>query len=200
MGFEEVIRAGRDADDAVQVVKKPAHGRKNIYQRTTVEAMIEQGGRVIAFMESEYGKDRADEIIAGMILSKLSPDSLLSKGKAVADVDAADVNEPWGFWKPKAKVDWGFWRRFLEEEVQVQYTDKQRKSYYRALQWVANQRAGGATALAALRGARRRGSYRGDGGALNSRRAAGFVLLPCRIRRDSKEAVPRYRSNCTICL
>ena len=174
MGFEEVIRAGRDADDAVQVVKKPAHGRKNIYQRTTVEAMIEQGGRVIAFMESEYGKDRADEIIAGMILSKLSPDSLLSKGKAVADVDAADVNEPWGFWKPKAKVDWGFWRRFLEEELHVPYNTRQRLHFYKALRWVANHRAGGATSLVALRGNRRRGSQRGDGGALNRRRAVGL--------------------------
>ena len=58
--------------------------------------------------------------------------------------------------------------------MQSQHTHRQRKSYYRALQWVANQRAGGATALAALRGARRRGSYRGDGGALNSRRAPGL--------------------------
>ena len=179
MDFEDVIRAGRDVDDAVQGVKKPGRKRSNILVSTTVDAMIEKGGRVIAFMESEYGKDRADEILAGMILSKLSPDSLPSQGKAVADVYSGDVNEPWGFWMPKAKVDWGFWRRFLEDELHVPYNTRQRLHFYKALRWVANHRAGGATSLAALRGQRRRMSLRGHGGALNSRRAAGlgFALL-----------------------
>ena len=61
----------------------------------------------------------------------------------------------------------------------MQYTDRQRKSFYRAVQFVAQRRAEGAASLAAKRGRRRRGSCRGEGGALNRRLAPGlgFALL-----------------------
>ena len=77
------------------------------------------------------------------------------------------------------QLPWGFWRRFLEVEMKVQYTARQRLSFSRALKFVAQRRAEGAASLAAKRGRRRRGSCRGEGGALNRRLAPGlgFALL-----------------------
>jgi hypothetical protein len=76
-------------------------------------------------------------------------------------------------------IPYGFWRRFITEDLKSQYSDRKRMQLLRALRFYVQRKMGGACTPAAMRGMRDRHSCRSKGGALNSRKAAGlgFALL-----------------------
>ena len=78
-----------------------------------------------------------------------------------------------------ACLPYGFWRRFMTEEMEIPYTARKRMQLVRALQFYVLRMQDGASTSAAMRGMRDRQSCRSKGGALNSRKAAGlgFALL-----------------------
>jgi hypothetical protein len=76
-------------------------------------------------------------------------------------------------------VPYGFWRQFVTEELHVQYNDRRRMQTLRALSFYAVRIEAGAKTRQALRGMRKRKSFRASGGASNAMKAPGlgFSLL-----------------------
>ena len=118
--------------DEVRAVRQRAAPHKQyVLQGQSVEATIARGEQAIAFMQERYGRDRTEEILAGML-------------PPVRDSEASSPGLPVERRRAKAVV------------------------------YVVQKRGEGATCLSAQRGFRKRGSRRGDGGALNSLLAPGL--------------------------
>ena len=149
MSFVEVLRGGPVAP----VTPVPASRKQYMKAGKTVDEAIEQGKRVMAYIPRHYGQARADEILSGLRLKARALQATTNGPPAIEDVDA-----------PSTKFSWGFWRQFLEDDVKVQFTQRQRKSYARSFRFYLQQQALGSTSLAALRGPREKGSFRGHGG------------------------------------
>ena len=121
------------------------------------------------------GQAKAEAILDGVIQDlwpKRRPG--LGTGAMVIDVDASRIERRQ---KAQSRVDWGFWRRFLEDEMQIKFDDRRRMRFYRALKFVAHRRAEGSTSLSALRGEPANGSSRSRGGAVNARKACALMLM-----------------------
>ena len=147
--------------DEVRAVRQRAAPHKQyVLQGQSVEATIARGEQAIAFMQERYGRDRTEEILAGM-LPPVRDSEASSQGLAVDRRRAKSVPH-------------GFWRAFLEDAMRQRYTDALRVSLRKAVVYVVQKRGEGATCLSAQRGFRKRGSRRGDGGALNSLLAPGL--------------------------
>ena len=156
----------------VHVDRRPSK-RQYLLQSQNVEATIAHGQRVLDFMHQQYGKEKTEAVLSGMILDMWpSRRQGLGMGSIVIDVDACSLNAEGG--AHKVKVEWGFWRKFLEDEMHVRFDARQRQRFYRALKFVVLKRAGGAKSLSSLRGERQRNSCRGNGGALNGRKGCGL--------------------------
>ena len=159
--FEWTIqRRVRDPDEVGVTRRKAAPRKQYVLQGQYVEATITRGEQAIAFMQERYGRDRTEEILAGM-LPLVRDSEASSQGLAVDRRRAKSVPH-------------GFWRAFLEGARGQRYTDSLRTSLRKAVVYVAQKRGEGATYLAAQRGSRKRFSKRGDGGALNSLLAPGL--------------------------
>ena len=78
-----------------------------------------------------------------------------------------------------ACLPYGFWRRFCDEDLATQYTDRKRMQLIRALTFYVQRKRTGASTRAGMRGMRASASCRSSGGADNSQRAPGlgFALL-----------------------
>ena len=166
MSFAHLLR-GRPVPN---IGEKATFRRQHLNNKRPVEAQIEHGQRAIAHMVRRYGQTRADELLEGMV-AEWSRNSTTGAGGIHCDPIDVDADEEK---RPAKRCCWGFWRSFLEDEIGLQYTARQRKHFHRALVFVARRRLEGAKTQAAMRGARKRGSFRGDGGALNSRLAPGL--------------------------
>ena len=125
----------------VQIDRRPPK-RQYLLQSQNVEATIAHGQRVLDFMHQQYGKEKAEAVLSGMILDMWpSRRQGLGMGSIVIDVDACSLNAEGG--AHKVKVKWGFWRKFLEDEMHIRFDARQRQRFYRALKFVVLKRAGG---------------------------------------------------------
>ena len=146
-----------------------------------MDAKLDLGERVVAFMKETYGVDRAEAELAKVAkrlatqpLGGSQPNRIEAPSQdAPRDVhDLVDVDEPIG-------LPYGFWRSFVEEELRSEFNNRRKMQMIRSLEMYVLGRGRGANTRAALRGFRRPRSHRSDGGALNHRKAAGlgFCLL-----------------------
>ena len=145
---------------------------KHKYEKQTVEASIELGERVATFLESIYGKERS-----GLMLEKVAQRGKGSQpspaaGPVIVDLMEEEASDS----KGRDGLPYGFWRRFMEEEMALQYAQRKKMQLIRALQLYVLRKQEGASTPAAMRGMRDRHSCRSKGGALNSRKAAGLGL------------------------
>ena len=190
MSFAALLR-GRTAVNGQPVQAKR---RQHKYDKKTVEASIELGKRVATFMELLYGCERSalmlEKVASGgkgsqPSLANGSQPSLANGSQpspaadlVIMDLVEAEASDSDGVDHSPA-LPYGFWRRFCQEEMKMQYTNRKRMQFSRSLKFYVLRKQDGASTIAAMRGMRDRGSCRSSGGALNSRKAAGlgFALL-----------------------
>ena len=157
--------------------------RQYKYDKHSVESNIQFGERAVAFMSSTHGAEKAAQILANVLQrakgSQPCPvdDVVILDGPNGAACDpTSDIESGCGY---GAFVPYGFWRRFIEDELNVQFTARKKMQMVRALNFYLLRKDKGACTMTALRGMRHRYSCRSNGGALNSQKAAGlgFALL-----------------------
>ena len=156
----------RRADDAARAPRR----RQYVKQGHDIEAILCHGQKAIAYVHAQYGTEKAEAILDAMTPQRRPG---LGTGSRVINADACPLEaqrEP-----RRTRVDWGFWRRFIEDEMQIRYDHRQRVRFSRALKFVLQKRAEGATSLSALRGERKPKSFRTHGGATNSMKARGLA-------------------------
>ena len=73
-------------------------------------------------------------------------------------------------------IPYGFWGRFMEEDMQIVPSDRKQTQLRRCLTYYVLSRNAGARTTSAMRGMHDRGSCRGHGAALNARKAPGLDL------------------------
>ena len=78
------------------------------------------------------------------------------------EIDSSDGEGP----RRDAALPYGFWRLFIEKDMESQYTNRLRMQLKRALGFYVLRKKAGANTLSAMRGMRPRYSCRSDGGAL----------------------------------
>ena len=121
--FGELL-CGKDGQPAA--VACPARRRKYVYQKTSIEATISHGERVLAALIRVQGQSRADDIISAILQSGSQP---RGDGGGM-DVDASRRRVP--------RMQWGFWRRFFKEEMGVQHTRSRERLARKALKHVVS--------------------------------------------------------------
>ena len=166
MSFAALLRGPQAVPG--ETVRAPR--RQHKYESKTVDASIALGERAATFLESLYGHERSAQM-----LKKVAQRAKGSQPRPAVDlVIVSDSDSDHG-----ACLPYGFWRRFMTEEMEIPYTARKRMQLVRALQFYVLRKQEGASTPAAMRGMRDRQSRRSKGGALNSRKAAGldFVLL-----------------------
>jgi len=177
--------------------------KQHKYDKRSVEASIELGQRVATFLESTYGHERSARILENVAHRVLGSQPICATQNPmivlVEEEDAsggADAGE-------SVCLPYGFWRRFMEDDMKIQYTRRKKMQMYRSLQFYVERKHAGASTVAAMRGKRDSGSCRSGGGAHNSQRAAGlgFMLLQffvdhiqvLRLRADSEILLKKAR-------
>ena len=167
MGFADFLRGGPAAKAAP--IKKLPQVRKHRNEKVPVEASIQTGERIVAFMESKYGAEKTQ-----ILLEDVERRANGSQPILVCDADGDDNHA-----RAAGGLPHGFWKMFCLEEMQVAYTNQSRCKYGRALRYYVSRKAEGAQTLTSMRGMRKPKSCRSDGGALNAQKARGlaFTLL-----------------------
>ena len=112
--------------------------RQHKYTGRTIDADIDEGLRIQAFARIRYGAE------------------------ATADLVQQAAGVACGHAMP-----YGFYRKYIEEELNVKYTHAKRQALRRSFQEFAERTVLGAATRVAFRGIRKRGSYRGSGGKNN---------------------------------
>ena len=95
----------RKRSAVVTIDKRPVK-RQHVLQSQSVEATIAHGQRVVDYMHQEYGKEKAEAILNGMIAEMWPPRRPgLGMGSTVIDVDAYSLDAEGG--AHELKVEWG---------------------------------------------------------------------------------------------
>ena len=151
--------------------------RQYKYEKCSVEAKIELGGRAATFLQSVYGQERATLILNGLAERANGSQPSFDDDAEIIDLDESAPSQVLADNRPC--IPYGFWRRFMVEELAIQPTDRKRKQLFRSLQFYVLRKREGASTPAAMRGMRAPNSCRDSGGAFNSRKAPGlgFALL-----------------------
>ena len=126
----------------------------HIREAQAVEASIAHGERVVQFMRSRYGDEKAEDMLS----------DIAAAGRPAGRPVVINVDGPR---ERKNAMMWGFWRAFIEEEMQVKFDSRKRMRYLRALRFYLQRREEGAVTLCGLRGDRKVRSRRLDGGNRN---------------------------------
>ena len=168
MSFAALLRG------PVAVGGHPVHStrKQHLYDKGSVEASIEWGELVVTFMESTYGHERSALILEKVARRASGSQPSLATDPMVVDLDEEDVDN-------SVCIPYGFWRRFMEDDMKIQYTSRKKMQMYRSLLFYVGRKQVGASTSAAMRGMRDRGSCRSSGGAFNNQKAQGlgFMLL-----------------------
>jgi len=172
-GFGDLLR-GPAAKDTHGPLSQHVSRRRHLYDRRNIESQIELGVRVAAFMELEYGHLRSKDMLQH-ILRRAIGSQPSSTADPIEVIDLVEVEDE----DASHRLPFGFWRKFIKYELLSQYSKKKVMQLSRSLELIVLRKHHGAVTSAGMRGMRDKHSYRSDGGALNSRKAAGlgFMLL-----------------------
>ena len=147
------------------------------YNKSTVEKDIQLGERMATFIRTYYGDERSAAMFANISRRATArAETARSQDHALPqEIDSSDGEGP----RRDGALPYGFWRLFIEKDMESQYTNRLRMQLKRALDFYLLRKKAGANTLSAMRGMRPRNSCRSDGGALNARKGSGldFALL-----------------------
>ena len=177
MAFHEMARSARAAEAApTRVVKKQ---KQHKLDKHTVESNLEHGERAAAFMETLYGREKAVDLLAKVARRASGSQPSPAADATVVDLTGADDPGCGGDNGARRILPYGFWRKFMEDDLIQAYSARKRIQFYRALVFYALRKLTGASTLAAMRGMRDRNSCRDNGGASNAEKGIGlgFNLL-----------------------
>jgi len=166
MSFVALLR-GQDG-------RKAEYKKKYIRDAVKVEKLIEQGKQVHAFLEQNYGYEKASEILR----THGSQPRRAGHSQPSGSQPRQEHNKP-GDEPGTVSMPYGFWRRFMQDAIGTAFSKRKRQQLMRSFKYYAERRAAGATTDLALRHDRKVGSCRGSGGSQNHRRVPGlgFALL-----------------------
>ena len=156
----------------------PAARKQHKYDPRSVEASIELGERVVRFLEATFGPESSFMLEKVATRARGSQPSRATDPVIVDLVGEEDADSQCSG-DHSADLPYGFWRRFMTEDMHIQYTHRKRMQLTRSLQFYLLRKQEGASTMFAMRGMRDRGHCRSSGGSLNARKAAGlgFQLL-----------------------
>ena len=139
-----------------------------LYEKHALNARIALGERVVRCLNTLYGKTKADDIMAGVA----------QRANGFQPRPGDDDSDPMATSKNHC-IPYGFWRKFIEEELHSPNSRRKQAQLRRSLTFYVSRIQAGACTPAVMRGMRKPGSCRGDGSSPNSRKAAGldFALL-----------------------
>ena len=151
--------------------KGPKRSAK-VYVRSgaKLDNQIGQAELIIEALKRELGCEKTEELLLYMA----------TQGSQPSDGDVQVVSESDEDGTPKVKcVPYGFWQRFIRDEMRLRYSVMKKQQLFRALQQYAIQRQQGCQTRVARRGKRKGSSLRSSGGAENATKALGlgFMLL-----------------------
>ena len=157
------------------------------YDARKVEASIELGERVAGFIRSTYGPERADRMLEDVARRATRGSQPSRSGSqpsrpidpVIIDLVEEDLADSPLDDDPTTVLPYGFWRRFMTEDMEIEFSRKKRMQLSRSLTFYVLRKQEGAETISAMRGLRDRGSCRSNGGSLNARKAGGlgFQLL-----------------------
>jgi hypothetical protein len=132
MSFAAFLRAPIET----HAIPKRAARRQHVYEAKQVDAQIDDGQRIEVFMKLLYGAERSADMmqqIARRAGRERCPPALILRmkrakspkpGDALVDLVTSDSDgNAKTFNMPK-----GFWKRFMEEDLHVQYTNRKKCS------------------------------------------------------------------------
>ena len=124
MSFAELLRGPSPASGGA----KKAQRRQHKYEKQSVEKNIELGGRAAAFLQFIWGEDKAEEMLENLAQRANGSQPSSAADPMIVDLDGAeDPNAAMAPSQDKgACLPYGFWRRFITDELGMQYTDRKR--------------------------------------------------------------------------
>ena len=164
----------KHAIPAMQVKPSKLHKRDHI----RLDAQIDLAERIVISLKSEIGNQNTAALLVSWGKKHGSqPSRAIDDGefRVVDDSDDGATDHSHSV----KRVPYGFWQRFVRDELDQKYTDKKKTQLLRALQQYAIQKREGCQTRVSLRGYRKGSSFRGSGGANNATKASGlgFELL-----------------------
>ena len=145
--------------------------RQHRHTSLDVDAKLELGERVQQSLKALLGEEQASLVAReASSCEPIDADDPIYADNSGSQPTAASE---------RTRLPYGFWKRFVEEELCLEYTTHKRLQMYRAwVRYVKARQSGGKTRVA-MRGDCKRGCSRTGGGALNAQKATGlgFMLL-----------------------
>ena len=141
-----------------------------------MEFDIEHGGRAAAFLQSIWGEERAEQMLETLLQRANGSQPSAAGDPVIVDLDGA--GDPNGS-QPSLRhqgacLPYGFWRRFMTEDLGTQYTNRKKMQLLRALKFYVQRKRDGASTPAAMRGMRAPNSCRGHGGGFQLSEGGGL--------------------------
>ena len=158
ISFAAILR-GPDADGAGA---RRAATRQYKYDKRSVEASIQFGRRVATFMQSLYGQEPAESILKEIAKRAKGSQPRSADDPEIDDLDASDPSHVAADWR--RCIPYGFWQRFMREELAIAPNARKRMQLMRSLQFYALRKQQGAITFAAMRDMRVAHSCRSAGG------------------------------------
>ena len=175
MSFAGML-GGPDEENKKQ--KKPARLYRN--EGAILDGQILQGQRIVAALERCYGHDYTAKHLVFLATKQngSQPSTLSAHGRSEVGDDMAlspaphlpmDDDGP-----RESKMVYGFWVRFIKEELLLTMSKRMKMKLQRALQAYAVRQHRGCQTPAGFRGMRRGGSKRSSGQNQNRTKAVGL--------------------------
>ena len=141
----------------------------------SLDAQLDDGERIVARLTSEIGAQKTSELLEGIAKKELRRENRCAQSKAggvqprVVDlISDDDKNED------DVNIPYGFWRRFIEEDLNLAPSNSRRMRAIRALKAHAVRAYQGCKTRLSARGLRHGKSKRSNGGAHNATKTIGL--------------------------
>ena len=187
MSFADLSRAAQ----TVQPQGKKGPRQRN--QKVAVEASIGHGKRISAFLERIYGPATAHGLLQKVAARANGSQPSRASDPNIDEEESDDCDAG-----PSKKImPYGFWRRYVENEMRLEWSKRTMVMLGRALSFYVQRKESGAITHVALLGMRAVNSCRSDGGSKNSEKAGGvgFALLQFFV-----DYVQRLKSRSDACM
>ena len=165
MSYAAFLRAASDRDDPQE--RKPAKSQ-HVHEGMSLDGKIDMGERIVACLTCEIGSEKTAELLEHF--AKKGAGSQPSSVELTADEVPVDLIED----DDGKRVPYGFWKRFMRDELKLQCTNRKKMQLIRALEMFASRQHQGSQTRTAFRGMRRGCSQRSSGAAENSTKAVGL--------------------------
>ena len=130
MSFAAILRGGPSAaDDGARLPAK----RQYKYSKRVVEASLEHGERAATFLQSVYGQEQAALIFNKCVERSNGSQPSFEDDHVIVDSDDSAPSQAAA--DKRGCIPYGFWRRFMVEELQIQPSNAKRMQLLRSLKF-----------------------------------------------------------------